>query len=118
MQADVVSKILQQAKQPAVLLVALRTPPDGGDTKHGTTLGEKVEHQQVPGLHGVGHLGTRILRPALNDPDGLGVDPLHGRHHLPPSLGIVDGRIVAALMKGVHRVVVGLAIQTCQLIII
>ena len=118
METDIGTEVLEQTEEPIMLFVALVALPDAGDAEHRTALGEEVEHEQVACLHIVYHRRTRILRPALNHPHSLGVHTLHGLHHGLTRLGIVDGGIVVALVEGVHRVIVGLAKQLGELIII
>ena len=118
MQTYIGTEVLEQAEEPLVLLIALVALPDAGNTKHGATLREEVEYQEVARLHAIHHLWTRILRPSLNHPDGLGIHTLHGLHHRLTSLGIVDVGIVVALMERIHRVIVGLTKEFGEFIII
>ena len=112
------AKVLKQAEEPLMLLIALFALPDAGNAKHRTALREEVEHQQITRLHTIHHLWTGVLCPTLNHPNGLGIDAFHGLHHCLTSLGIVDIRVVVALVEGVHRVIIGLSKEFCQLIII
>ena len=118
MQTDVGTEVLQETEQPLVLLITLITLPDAGNAKHRTTLREEVEHEQIARLHAIDHLRTGILGPTLNHPDSLRTDTLHGLHHRLASLGVVDIRVVIALMEGIHRIIIGLAEEFRKLIII
>ena len=93
-----------------MLFIALVALPYAGDTKHGATLREEVEHQQVASFHAIHHPRTGILRPPLDHPSRFGIHTFHGSHQSLASLGVVDGRIVVALMEGIHGVIVSLTI--------
>ena len=118
MEAHVGPEVLEQAEEPLVLAVALRTVPDAGSAEHGTALREEVENEQVARLQGVGHLGTRVLRPSLHHPHGPWVGTLHGGHELAAGGGIVHRGIVGALVEGVHGIVVGASEEARQLLIV
>ena len=118
MQAHIIAEILQQAEQPVVLLVTLRTPPDGRNTEHGATFREEVQNQQVTLLHPVHHLRPGILRPALYHPHSLRVHGLHGLHQHLPCTPIVNLAVIIALMERVHRVIVSLAEEPGQFLIV
>ena len=118
MQAHVGTKVLEQAEQPFVLLIAHIALPDTGNAKHGATLREEVEHQQIACLHTIHHCRTGILCPALNHPYGLGIHTFHGLHHGLASLGVVDIRIIIALVEGIHRIIISLAKELREFIII
>ena len=117
-QTDVGTEVLKQTEQPLVLLVTLLTLPDAGDTEHGATLREEIEHQQVASLHAVHHGLARILGPTLNHPYSLRIHTFHGLHHGLTGFSIIDIWIVVTLMEGIHRIVIGLTKQLGELIII
>ena len=118
MKPHIGTEILEQTEEPGMLFVALVALPDAGDTKHRAALREEVKHEQVASLHTVNHRRTRILRPSLNHPYRLGIDAFHRLHHRLTGLGIVDIRVVVALVEGVHRVIIGLSEEFGELIII
>ena len=117
-QSYVATKVLKHTEQPLVLLVTLLALPYAGYAEHGAALREQVEHQQIAGLHAVHHSLAWVFGPALYHPYCLRIHSLHGLHHSLASLGIVYRWVVVTLVEWVHRVVVGLAEQLCQLIII
>ena len=118
MQTHIGAKVLEQAEEPLMLFIALVAFPDAGDAKHGATLREKVEHQQIARLHAIHHLRTRILCPTLNHPNSIGIHTFHGLHHRLTSLGVVDRGIIITLVEGIHRVIIGLSKEFGELIII
>ena len=118
MKPHIGTEILEQTEEPGMLFVALVALPYARNAEHRAALREEVKHEQVASLHTVHHRRTRILRPSLDHPYGLGIHPLHGLHHRLPGLGIVDIRVVVALVEGVHRVIIGLSEEFGELIII
>ena len=80
--------------------------------------GKEVEGDKVALGQTLNHFGTRIDLPGLHDPGRVGIAALHGaQNSLPGGVEVHAGR-VAALVEGVHGVVVGLAVEARQLVVV
>ena len=118
MKTNIGAEVLEETEEPLMLFVTLVALPDAWDTEHRATFRKKVKHEQVACLHIIHHLWTGILGPALKHPDGFRIDTLHGLHHCLTRLGVIDIRIVVALVEGIHRIIVCLTKEFREFIII
>ena len=83
-----------------------------------TILRIEVEHKHVAIIQMFYHSRIRTCAPCLHYPDSIWIDSLHCSHYSLASLTQVYAAGVATLMKGVHAIEVGLAIETLLLLII
>ena len=118
-QANVASEVQQHTESPVVSVESfLAQPCRLRVAPLRTCFRVEVKHKHIAILEVLYHCRIRACAPSLSHPHSLWVGSLHGSHNSLASLAEVYTTRVAALMEGVHTIIVGLAIELLHLLII